>query len=110
MFKENVKDTSVNVLLAQLESVNSETCDIDVVNSVASDISNIMLGAAVDTFGTFHRKSYSKNVKRENKPWFDNECWQARKLYRLADRKHRQSKTQETKRENLSEVTITKKL
>lgn len=51
-----------------------------------------------------------KFARKESKPWFDNECKQARKLFKSADRKHKKFRTEDVKMDKLVRGKVYKKL
>jgi hypothetical protein len=74
--------SEVNVLLNSLENIVYESCDIDIVNKAANDICNVKIDAATSTFGSYNNMN-CKFARKENKPWFDHECMQAKKLLKI---------------------------
>lgn len=50
---KTVSDANVSELLIGLENVVCTSCDTDIVSNATNDIGNVMLDAAIATFGTY---------------------------------------------------------
>lgn len=82
-------------------------CELDRLNDSFSQestsklverVNSIIVDSAKNVFGTYTIKSKNGTNKKENKPWFDQNCWDRRKCYRVAKRRYTSNKT-ETKRD-----------
>ena len=92
-YNGNLNDDGINRILAELNSINTEDPNID---NVVEQISNILLEAATSTFETY---KYNPKVESTNKnrmpfkPWFNEECKEARTTFRRKRGKYKGSKS-----------------
>jgi hypothetical protein len=57
------------------------------VDAVVEKICNLLTNSAKSTFGTYTKAKNIRNDTSKSKPWFDDECRQARKQFRCSKRK-----------------------
>ena len=78
----------MNTLIEKLVLLDIDTVDKVVVNNLVDECSNIIRNAAVDSellSETVVRNRPNVNRKcRVNKPWFNRDCYEKRKLYHIA--------------------------
>lgn len=90
-FIENIDLDKVEHLLQSIsEKSENETISLDEVNILVNSFNNIVIESAEIVFGTYfigeRKKSRREN---DNKPFFNQECWEKRKALRIAKRRYR---------------------
>ncbi|XP_071123270.1 uncharacterized protein [Mytilus edulis] len=103
-FVEFIDKNKISDLVAELESVDSNLLSQGKINEVVENINSIFLDAAENVLGTYNASQGSrtgqKMGKKGNKPWFDKQCWNKRKIYRGAKRNYSSNRS-EAKREEM---------
>ncbi len=91
-FRDCIDRDKIRDVEHELNQVQLENLDIDQVNHLVENVNSILQDSAKTVFGTFgkHNNNKKKNpVTKENKPWFNDNCWQKRKAFRIAKRRHK---------------------
>ena len=84
---------------------NELNIDIQTVDTLLDDLNHIYVTSASQTFGTYtiKDKSKSKDNENKNKPWFDQDCKNARQSYRKSKR-HYKANNSEQNRHNMIQL------
>ncbi|CAC5413157.1 unnamed protein product [Mytilus coruscus] len=106
-FLECIDKEKISDLVAELESVDSNLLSQGKINEVVEKINSIFLNAAENVLGTYNASQGSRtgknSGKKGNKPWFDKQCWNKRKIYRGAKRNYYSNRS-EAKREEMKKT------
>ncbi|CAG2205242.1 unnamed protein product [Mytilus edulis] len=85
-FIDSIDGEKVNEILTQLVNmVDNATINETTINTAVESISNLLTDAAKSTFGTYTQQKLNPNLqkyKKASKPWFDDDCKEARKKYK----------------------------
>ena len=92
-FASNLYTEAIDVILSSMPEVY--IVDKDSINKINNDIAAVIFEAAEKKYGTSKRTK--KVNKFDQKPWFDNECKNARKYYHRCRKKYNMVKTIENK-------------
>jgi hypothetical protein len=88
LFDNSLCDENINTLIEKLFLLDIDTVDKVVVNDPVDECSNIIRNAAVDSeLLSEYVVRNIPNVNRKcrvNKPWFNRDCYEKRKLYHRA--------------------------
>jgi len=96
-FVENIDQVQVDDILSQLTDMGENTINnatVMTVDAVVEKVCNLLTNSAKSTFGTYTKAKNIRNVTSKSKPWFDEECRQARKQFRCSKRKLKRNRTQ----------------
>ena len=88
-FKNNIDRNKVDSVCIKLSNIINENVTSYYMNEIMTEISDILLESARDTFGTFEITGSKPNCnfsKKHGKHWFNSECHNARKEYRKSKR------------------------
>lgn len=92
-FVQNINLQKVEQLLHDISQVNEADSSQQTVDEFIDSFNSIIVESAENVFGTYtFTKKKNKGVKKENKPWFTQDCWIKRKAFRIAKRRYRNSK------------------
>jgi hypothetical protein len=94
IFQNNIDIDKLNFIISKLENVDQQNVNQNYINTLVTDIGQLLLDSAKQTFGVkLVNTNYSKKKKNHkgDKPWFDIECKRARQHNRKMKRKKGES-------------------
>lgn len=91
-FIENLNQDDLDSLKAKLESIDIDSIDKHMIDSLVGECNTLILNAAENSGMlkevNLSRRSYDRNKSKVNKPWYNKDCHQARKSYYRAKNLH----------------------
>lgn len=97
----NFSETNIQNLQNKLDSLNLNNLNQEDLDSVCSDLKNILLDPAklIGMTKTYKKSNKTKKKEVQNKPWFSNECKNKRVEYIRIKNRLKKINTDEAKRE-----------
>lgn len=97
-FKNSIDMTKVEQLEYELNLVNINDLSHAAVSDLIDSLNSLLVNSAEQVFGSYIKQNYTKNSnKKENKPWFTDDCWKKRKSFRISKKRYKNCKTRERK-------------
>ena len=94
IFQNNFDIEKRNFIISKLENVDQQNVNQNCINTLVTDIGQVLLDLAKQTFGVkLVNTNYSKKKKiaKGDKSWYDIDCKRARQNYRKMRRKKGES-------------------
>jgi hypothetical protein len=91
IFIQNIDIDKINAMVLQMEDLNITQNTVD---DLCSNICSVMINAASKSGLIKDSKHRNRSLPcKQNKPWFNSDCWKMRKEYHRAKNFHRRNKS-----------------
>lgn len=90
-YVESIDLDKIQQLEHELSHLNIDNLNQNSIDNLVSEVNTILTDSAEKVFGSYlvNDDRNREKLKRENKPWFNQECWLKRKAYRIAKRRYK---------------------
>ena len=92
-FIQNIDRNKISELENELSFLETSILSKENINIIVEKCSNIILESAEKVFGTYNTRHENVFAPKIKKPWFNKECWEKRKCFRIAKRRYKHDRS-----------------